>query len=122
MYYNKIGENIKAYRTAHNLTQAAFGERLGLTSATISAYENGSRMPSYDILVRIANIMGVSLDALFGRQGYGNSIVIQLNEAPGTVTVDITNLTSEQRRIIRRTVAIFEAYNKAQSSAESENE
>lgn len=113
MYYNRIGENIKSYRDASNITQAHFAERLGLTSAAISAYENGLRMPSYDILVRIADILGVTIDALLGR------------DISGKIMLDVSELTPEQRKIIRRTVEIFEAYNQSQAPDKensSENE
>ena len=84
-----------------------------MTSAAISAYENGLRMPSYDILVRIADILGVTIDALLGR------------DISGKIMLDVSELTPEQRKIIRRTVEIFEAYNQSQApdkEKSSENE
>ena len=49
-----LGERIKEYRTSMKMTQADFACRLGVTGASVSAYENGTRLPSYDILIRIA--------------------------------------------------------------------
>lgn len=118
MYEFDLGLKIKTYRHSIHLTQAQFGERIGVTAAAVSCYENGTRTPSHRILMRISNVMGVSVDSLLGKAEFDPVKTTSAN----AVTVDITNLTSEQRRIIRRTVAIFEAYNKAQSSAESENE
>lgn len=37
-----------------------------MTKSVISAYEKGIRMPSYDILVHIAEIFNVSTDYLLG--------------------------------------------------------
>ncbi len=48
------------------MTQADFASRLGVTGAAVSAYETGNRLPSYEVLVKIANILGVSTDALLG--------------------------------------------------------
>ena len=45
-----IGIRIKELRKSRNLTQRAFAERLNITKSTVSAYENGSRLPSYDVL------------------------------------------------------------------------
>ena len=73
--------------------------RLGVTGASVSAYETGTRLPSYDILVKVSNILGVSTDTLLGR---GKA---------GAVTVDVTGLTEEQRHLIRSTVEIFQQYN-----------
>lgn len=89
-----LGEKIREYRTSAKMTQADFAYRLGVTSASVSAYENSTRLPSYDILVRIANILGVSTDALLGRS------------KEDEVTVDVTRLTVEQRRMVRQIVDI----------------
>ncbi|MFQ9915238.1 MAG: helix-turn-helix domain-containing protein [Flavonifractor plautii] len=82
-----LGERIKEYRTSMKMTQADFACRLGVTGASVSAYENGTRLPSYDILIRIANILGVSTDSLLGRRGMGS------------VTLDVSRLTQEQREV-----------------------
>ncbi len=39
---------------------------LGLTKSVVSAYETALRYPSYDILIRIAAIFGVTTDYLLG--------------------------------------------------------
>ena len=94
-----IGEKIRAYRSSLKMTQADFAYRLGITGASVSAYENGTRLPSSEILVKISNILGVSTDALLGRQ-------------EGTrVSIDVTELTPKQRSIVQDTVDIFIAYN-----------
>lgn len=61
-----FGERIKALRLRENMTQAQLAEKLRLTKSVISAYETGSRLPSYDVLIHIAQIFGVSTDYLLG--------------------------------------------------------
>lgn len=95
-----LGERIKEYRTSMKMTQADFACRMGVTGASVSAYENGTRLPSYDILIRIANILGVSTDSLLGRRGMGS------------VTLDVSRLTQEQRGILQRTADLFADYNR----------
>ena len=63
---NRIGERMREYRRSIKMTQADFASRLGVTGAAVSAYETGNRLPSYEVLVKIANILGVSTDALLG--------------------------------------------------------
>ena len=60
----QIGSKIKKLRKEHKLTQAQLAERIGVTKPTVSAYENDSRSPSYEVLVSIANVFNVSLDHL----------------------------------------------------------
>jgi len=61
-----IGEQIKRLRTSKKMTQSELSNRINVTKATISAYENGTRQPSYDILIKIAAFFNVSTDYLLG--------------------------------------------------------
>ena len=61
-----LGERIRKLRTAKNITQQDLAQRLGITKSVISAYENSIRYPSYDILIELSNIFGVSTDYLLG--------------------------------------------------------
>lgn len=61
-----FGDRLKTLRIQNNLTQEQLAHRLGLTKSVISAYETGSRMPSYDILITISRIFKVTTDYLLG--------------------------------------------------------
>ena len=61
-----LGNRLRTLRTGKGWTQAQLSERLGVTKSVISAYETSLRYPSYDILIRIAAIFGVSTDYLLG--------------------------------------------------------
>lgn len=52
VYYCEFGENLKKLRTARSLTQASFGNRVGLSKAVVSKYENGLGYPTFDVLIR----------------------------------------------------------------------
>lgn len=110
MYEFDLGLKIKTYRISINLTQAQFGERIGVSGAAVSFYETGTRTPSHRVLMRIANVMGVSIDSLLGKAMFDPVSP----PADNAVTLDITRLTAEQRRIVRRTVELFNAYNRLQ--------
>lgn len=59
-----LGKKIKELRNKHKYTQTELANRLGVTRATIAAYENDSRQPSYEVLVKLTRIFKVSLDYL----------------------------------------------------------
>lgn len=59
--------NLKSLRELRGLTQSELGERAGMGAASVSHFETGQRMPSLESLVRIADALEVSLDALLGR-------------------------------------------------------
>lgn len=61
-----FGNTLKTLRMQNNMTQFQLSQKLGLTKSVISAYETGLRMPSYDVLIAIANIFKVSTDFLLG--------------------------------------------------------
>lgn len=62
----ELGNRLKALRLKHNLTQAQVAERLGISKAVVSSYEVASRYPSYDVLVKLAFMYGVTTDFLLG--------------------------------------------------------
>jgi transcriptional regulator with XRE-family HTH domain len=64
-----LGRRLRQVRRRQDLTSAALAAKAGTTRVTISALEN-TRKPgvSFDVLVRIAAVLGVSLDYLAGRK------------------------------------------------------
>ncbi len=65
--------NIKDIRLRKGLTQSEVASALGVSSVVYSRYENGKRQPSIDILVQMADIFGVTVDSLLGRQDIEDS-------------------------------------------------
>lgn len=65
--------NIKDIRTRKNLTQADVANALGVSSVVYSRYETGSRQPSIEVLIQMADIFGVTVDYLLGRQDIEDS-------------------------------------------------
>lgn len=65
--------NIKDIRTRKNLTQAEVANTLGVSSVVYSRYETGSRQPSIEVLIQMADIFGVTVDYLLGRQDVEDS-------------------------------------------------
>lgn len=62
----EFGSKLSDLRKQNHMTQQVLSERLCVTKATVSSYETGIRLPSYDILIRIAYIFHVSTDYLLG--------------------------------------------------------
>lgn len=64
---NIIGENIKKLRMEHQMNQETFARKLHLLRQTISAYERGVTLPDILVLMHIADLFGITLDELAGR-------------------------------------------------------
>ena len=59
-----IGQRIKKLRKTARYTQTELASLLGVTKSTIAAYENDSRLPSCDVLIKIGGVFKISIDSL----------------------------------------------------------
>lgn len=59
-----IGKAIRAARKGKKISQEALAERMGVTTAAISRYENGTRQPTIETLESIAKGLGIHIVAL----------------------------------------------------------
>lgn len=94
-----LGEQIKKLRVAKKMTLALMAKRVGVTLSTVAAYENGTRNPSFDVLVRIARLFNVTIDNLLG---YTDRDLL-----------DATDLSTEQRNSVQEIISIYRKYNEA---------
>ena len=62
MDQEKIGKFIASLRKKQKLTQEQLAEKLGVTSKSISRWENGKNMPDYSILKELCNILGIDVN------------------------------------------------------------
>ncbi len=62
---NQFGEKLRHLRQQQRLTQTALAQRVGLASqAYVSDLEAGRKVPSLDLVVRLAELFGVTTDYL----------------------------------------------------------
>lgn len=62
-----LGKNIAQNRKRLGLTQDALAQKLGITNQSVSKWESDQSCPDVQLLPVLADLFGVSLDALFGR-------------------------------------------------------
>ena len=63
-----FSQRLKQLRRDRHLTQAQVAKRIGVTAAMVSSYETDIRLPSYEVMVRLADLFGVTVDYLLCRQ------------------------------------------------------
>ena len=93
-----LSVRLKEQRKNKHLNQEQVAECIGVTKSTISAYENDLRQPSYEILLKLANLYCVSTDYLLGRTD--------------TVSVDLSDLTIAEATLVKELVASMSLRNK----------
>ncbi len=64
----EFAERLRALRTARKLTQARLAQLLAVDPRVYNRWERGAATPQLDTVVKIADILQVSLDELTGRQ------------------------------------------------------
>ena len=59
-----LAQNLKYLRERKGLSQREFSADLGLSRATVGNWETGERKPDIEMIIRLAEYFGVSLDDL----------------------------------------------------------
>ncbi len=97
-----FADRLKELRFKKNITQKDFAEKIGVTAAALSAYENNVKNPSIAVAKRIAEVFHVSIDWLCGltdKESYSEqfetfSDIIQIlfridSESPFTFSLEV---------------------------------
>lgn len=58
---------IKKIRESRGMLQYELANRMGVKQASVSAWESGKAMPSAENLLKLADILECTVDALLGR-------------------------------------------------------
>lgn len=104
-----FGKKLKEIRKQHNLTQKNMGEKLMLEQSTYSRYESGMSNPNIDIINRVVETFGVTLQSLM--QSDDKSVIFEtgssnngfVNSDNGTyisVPKDVLDTLAEQQKNI----------------------
>jgi transcriptional regulator with XRE-family HTH domain len=85
MDFISLGINIKKLRNDAGLTQDELADKAGCSARQISDLENGKANPSLEIIVSIANTLGVGVDRLvhgdlLNRTDYYTQVILSLSE------------------------------------------
>ncbi len=96
MKENKFPTILKNCRQDKNLNQTELAQKTSLQPSAISHFESGSRKPSFDNLIKLADALEVTTDYLLDRGAFptrtitiaGIEITLELNE--NLQSIDIT--------------------------------
>lgn len=84
MDYEEMGHKLKVERVKLNYKQEYLAEKIGVQQKYISKIEHGGAKPEFAKIYELANLLGVSLDYLAGRESITtddyltNTILIRL--------------------------------------------
>lgn len=63
-----LSDRIRALRKEHGYSQEQMARKLHLTQGAISQWENGLTVPAADQLIALADVFGITVDDLLGRE------------------------------------------------------
>lgn len=65
-----FNKRLREMRMKRGLTQQKLSEIVDIALRTYQCYETGTRTPSYSLLIKLADILDVSIDWLMGRDDW----------------------------------------------------
>lgn len=104
-----FGTKLKELRQQAGLTQKQLADRLWLSKATVSYYEQSLRYPSPEILVKLAGVFHVTTDYLLGIEDKKQ-------------TIDVTDLSDEDIDFLENAAKLLRKKNSDRSNARQKKE
>ena len=92
-----FSQRLRLLRRDKHLTQAQVAKRISVTASMVSSYETDIRLPSYEVMLRIADLFGVSVDYLLGREEKRFLDISELTEEEATLVCDMVNILKRRK-------------------------
>nr|DAX05604.1 MAG TPA: Repressor protein CI [Bacteriophage sp.] len=110
MVIHLFGDKLKELRISKNLSQEELSEILEVGKSSISNWETGKATPTFDMLTKIAQYFGVTIDYLlnFGQEDADNmkKLKVALKEA-GMWDYDMDDMSKEDFEKAMKIVAML---------------
>ncbi|WP_353739176.1 helix-turn-helix domain-containing protein [Cytobacillus oceanisediminis] len=101
-----LGERIATLRKEYNLSQYDLAERLGFSRGKLANYEQGSRQPDYDTLIKIARFFDVTIDYLLGESFERKS------SSDNLASSEFDNLSKDEKDYLKMQLEIYRSIKK----------
>jgi transcriptional regulator with XRE-family HTH domain len=99
-----IGERLRKLRKAKGMTQEQVAAYLNAAKSTVSQYENNVNEPDLKTLVKLADLFGVTVDYLFGREPADRD---KKEDKPDWPQLLKENLTEEEAEYLQESLAMY---------------
>lgn len=104
---NSFGDNLKRFRVEKNFSQQELADAIGMHSTHLSRYERNLTAPSIDVVKKIADVLGMSIDTLiYGGQDERAKGSINDNELL-TMFAKVQSLSNRQQDTIKDFLSAF---------------
>lgn len=102
----EFSERLKNLRKQAHLTQVDVAEKLGISQPAYASWERGIKKPTQENLVKIAQILNVSIDYLVGNSDE-NLKEDELDNVELHFHLNLNGLTEEEKAIFKKEIIEF---------------
>ena len=100
----EFSERLKKLRKQAHLTQVDIAEKLGISQPAYASWERGIKKPTQENLVKIAQILNVSVDYLVGNSDNRKD---ELDNIELLFRMNSKGLTAEEKEIFKKELIEF---------------
>lgn len=97
-----LAERLKELRNNKRLRQEQVASLIGVNKSAVCFYENGTRQPSYDILLRLANLYRVSVDYLLGQTSIRSVDLTGLSDKEAAAIIDLVDSLKDKNKRLEK--------------------
>ena len=102
-----LAENLKVLRKQKGFSQEELAVRVNVVRQTVSKWEKGLSVPDADVLVKLAEVFGVSVSELLGEEiksdGNGLEVAEQLSKLAALIAIQM----QRKQQLIRIIVSVI---------------
>ena len=102
-----IGERIAQLRKNRSMSQFQLAKTLNIATSTLGMYETNKRKPNMEMLEKLADFFGVSIDYLLGRKTSDKSDIDLDRAIDNAMSFDGKPVTEHDRKMMKQ---LWKAY------------
>lgn len=102
-----IGERIAQLRKSRSMSQFQLAKTLNIATSTLGMYETNKRKPNMEMLEKLADFFGVSIDYLLGRETSDKSDTDLDRAIDNAMSFDGKPVTEHDRKMMKQ---LWKAY------------
>lgn len=91
-----FSQRLRQLRIDKHLTQAQVAKRVGVTASMVSSYETDIRLPSFEVMIRLADLFGVTVDYLLCRQDKRFVDISELSDEEASVVCGMVEILKKR--------------------------
>ena len=100
----EFAERLKTLRKQEKLTQVQIAEKLEISQQAYAAWERGVKKPTQENLVKIAQVLNVSIDYLVGNS---EEKIDELDNIELLFRMNSTGLTDDEKKVFKKELIEF---------------